>query len=180
MYDDTEAGPRIKQQLIRAFENKDYNSMSAALEVMYKRGDKDDIGAVLSKYSKEASGEENIRFQKELNDICLTFKGEDIDVAQWAKANMMRRGMHEKGVNIESYIDYETWSKGETLQGDVAIDKARKTSRVELAAAMSSWEPIATADRTMWNQMLDDQKHGIIAHYPDPNDPSRMIEDIAV
>ena len=137
--------------------------MSAALEVMYKRGDKDDIGEVLQNYSKEAYGEDNIRFQKELNDICLTFKSEDIDVAQWAKANMMRRGMNGKGKDLEAYIDYETWAKGELLAGDHDFKAARKTSRVELGNALSSWEAIASADRTMWNQMLDAQKAGVIA-----------------
>ncbi|MCQ2571064.1 MAG: hypothetical protein MJ154_02345 [Candidatus Saccharibacteria bacterium] len=163
LYDDYEAGPRIKEQLINAFQNKDYNSMSAALEIMYKRGDKDDIGDVLQRFSREAYGEDNIRFQKALNDICLGMKAEDLDVAQWAKANMMRRGMNGKGRDIEAYIDYETWAKGETLAGDHDIKAARKTSRVELGNALSSWEAIATADRTMWNQMLDAQKAGIIA-----------------
>ena len=55
LFDNYEAGPRIKQKLINAFQNKDYNSMSAALEVMYKRGDKDDIGDVLRRYSKEVT-----------------------------------------------------------------------------------------------------------------------------
>lgn len=163
LYDDYESGPRIKKQLIDAFQNKDHNAMSAALEVMYKRGDKDDIGEVLQNYSKEAYGEDNIRFQKELNDICLTFKSEDIDVAQWAKANMMRRGMNGKGKDLEAYIDYETWAKGELLAGDHDFKAARKTSRVELGNALSSWEAIASADRTMWNQMLDAQKAGVIA-----------------
>ena len=174
LYDDYEAGPRIKEQLIRAFETKDYNSMSAALEIMYKRGDKDDIGDVLAKYSKEVYGEDNIRFQKELNDICLTMKSEDIDVAQWAKANMMRRGMNGKNVKIESFIDYDTWMKGGTLAGDADkkhddYSKVRKTCRVELANAMSSWDPIATADRTMWNQMLDAQKDGSVTFDKDNN-----------
>lgn len=173
-YDDFEAGPRIKEHLIDAFQNKDYNSMSAALEVMYKRGDKDDIQKVLMQHSNEVYGDKNIRFQKELNDICITMKGEDIDVAQWAKANMMRRGMHGKGFTVASYIDYDKWAKGETLEnsadpqnvdarvGDKDFGKVRKTCRVELAKAMSSWEPIATADRTMWNQMLDSQKDGAV------------------
>ena len=168
LYDDYEAGPGIKKQLIDAFQNKDYNSMSAALEVMYKRGDKDDIGEVLLKYSKEAKGRgdddiDAIRFQKELNDVCLSFKAEDIDVAQWAKANMMRRGMNGKGKEIEAYIDYDKWSRGENCDGDVDKAAARKASRVELGVALSSWEALATADRTMWNQMLDAQKDGIIA-----------------
>lgn len=167
LYDDYEAGPRIKEQLIRAFKTKDYNSMSAALEIMYKRGDKDDIGDVLAKFSREVSSNDDIRFQKELNDICLTMKSEDIDVAQWAKANMMRRGMNGKGFKVQSFIDYESWMKGETLAGDAKegeadYSKVRKTCRIELANAMSSWDPIATADRTMWNQMLDAQKDGIL------------------
>lgn len=162
LFDNYEAGPRIKQKLIEAFQNKDYNSASAALEIMYKRGDKDDIGDVLKNYSKEVMGEENIRFQKELNDICLSFKAEDLDVAQWAKANMMRRGMNGKGKQIEAYIDYETWARGGTLVGDIDTTAALKTSRIELGNALSSWEAIATADRTMWNQMLDDQKAGIV------------------
>ena len=163
LYNDYEAGPRIKRQLIDAFQNKDYNSMSAALEVMYKRGDKDDIGDVLLKYSDQIMDESDIRMQKELNDICLSFKAEDLDVAQWAKANMMRRGMNGKGKEIRSYIDYKTWAKGETLEGDNDVNAARKASRVELGIALSSWEAIATADRTMWNQILDAQKAGIIA-----------------
>ncbi len=163
LYNDYEAGPRIKRQLIDAFQNKDYNSMSAALEVMYKRGDKDDIGDVLLKYSNQIMNESDIRMQKELNDICLSFKAEDLDVAQWAKANMMRRGMNGKGKEIRSYIDYETWAKGEILEGDKDVGAARKASRVELGIALSSWEAIATADRTMWNQIIDAQKAGIIA-----------------
>lgn len=160
LYDNYEAGPRIKYKLIEAFQNGDKNAMSAALEVMYKRGDKDDIGDVLKKYSSLAK---DIGFQKELNDICLSFKAEDIDVAQWAKANMMRRGMNGKGKQIEAFIDYQTWAKGEILAGDADVAAARKTSRVELGNALSSWDAIATADRTMWNQILDDQKAGIIA-----------------
>lgn len=167
LYDDYEAGPRIKEQLIRAFKTKDYNSMSAALEIMYKRGDKDDIGDVLAKFSSEVADDKDIRFQKELNDICLTMKSEDIDVAQWAKANMMRRGMNGKGFKVQSFIDYESWMRGDTLAGDATegeddYGKVRKTCRIELANAMSSWDPIATADRTMWNQMLDAQKNGIL------------------
>lgn len=170
LYDDYEAGPRIKLQLIDAFQNKDYNSMSAALEIMYKRGDKDDIGDVLRRYSKEAYGEGNIRFQKELNDICLTFKSEDLDAAQWAKANMMRRGMNGKGKDIEAFIDYETWSSGATLAGDHDMGAASKTNVVVLGNALNGWKDIASADRTMWNQKLDDQKAGIIAHDANGNE----------
>ena len=164
LYDNYEAGPRIKYKLIEAFQNGDKNAMSAALEVMYKRGDKDDIGDVLKKYSSLAK---DIGFQKELNDICLSFKAEDIDVAQWAKANMMRRGMNGKGFKVASFIDYETWAKGGTVAGDAKkgeddYSKVRKTCRIELGNALSSWDAIATADRTMWNQILSDQKSGII------------------
>lgn len=162
LYDNYEAGPRIKQQLIRAFETKDYNSMSAALEIMYKRGDKDDIGKVLRDYSHLVKTDADIRFQKELNDICLSFKAEDLDIAQWAKANMMRRGMSGKGKDIAHFIDYASWAKGITLDEDKDLKAARKTSRIELGEALSSWEAIATADRTMWNQILEDQQAGLV------------------
>ncbi len=162
LFNDAEAGPKNKHELEHAFQTGDYNAASAALEVMYNRGDKDDIGEVLSKYSDKIYGEENIRFQKEINDICLSFKAEDLDVAQWAKANMMRRGMNGKGVDIAAYIDYKSWFEGKTIAGDNSDKHVKKTSRVELYNALSSWDAVASADRTMWNQMLDMMKDGSI------------------
>jgi hypothetical protein len=78
--------------------------------------------------------------------------------------------MNGKGRDIEAYIDYETWAKGELRAGDHDFKAARKTSRVELGNALSSWEALATADRTMWNQMLDAQKAGVIAKDADGNE----------
>ena len=84
---------------------------------------------------------------------------------------MMRRGMNGKGKQIEAYIDYETWARGGTTcrRPRYGRCKQRQTS-IELGNALNGWKDIATADRTMWNQKLDDQKAGVIAHDANGNE----------
>ena len=124
LLDDTSAGSVPKAKLIESFKTKDYNSMSAAIAVMAKRGDHGDIIEVLRDHSTEVVGDDdpnNIRFQKELNDICLSLKGENTVLWSYGKANMIRRGKHDNGSQdlIAGFTDFASFVEGKNAEGDI-------------------------------------------------------------
>ena len=126
LLDDTTAGSIPRAKLVESFKTKDYNSMKAAISVMAKRGDHGDIIEELTKHSAEVMGDndpQNIRFQKELNDICLSLKGDNTVLWSWGKANMIRRGKHDNGAQLAGYIDLESFRKGINIDGDGTLDK---------------------------------------------------------
>ncbi len=127
LLDDTPAGSIPRQKLIEAFKTKDYNAMKAAISVMAKRGDHGDIIEELTAHSSEILGDdrpENIRFQKELNDICLSLKGENTVLWSWGKANMIRRAKHDGGAALAGFIDLDSFRKGKNIDGDMTIEEA--------------------------------------------------------
>lgn len=126
LLDDTTAGSIPRAKLIESFKTKDYNSMKAAIAVMAKRGDHGDIIEELTAHSAEVMGDDNpqnIRFQKELNDICLSLKGDNTVLWSWGKANMIRRGKHDAGQALAGYIDLDSFRKGLNIEGDGTLDK---------------------------------------------------------
>lgn len=126
LLDDTTAGSIPRAKLVESFKTKDYNSMKAAIAVMAKRGDHGDIIEELTAHSAEVMGDDNpqnIRFQKELNDICLSLKGDNTVLWSWGKANMIRRGKHDAGQALAGYIDLDSFRKGLNIEGDGTLDK---------------------------------------------------------
>lgn len=155
LYDDTTAGGIPKERLIEAFKNKDVNSLVAAAQVMAKRGDQGDINEVFEKYSHLVAGDNdarNIRFQKELNDFCLSQKGDNSVLWAWGKANMIRRGKHDAaGAQLASFIDFDSFVHGRHMEGDAVLNqdmmrqiKTKKEQGVELSEAEKLMDKNAT------------------------------------
>ena len=139
LLDDTPAGSIPRQKLAESFKTKDYNSMKAAIAVMAKRGDHGDIIEELTEHSAEVMGDdkpENIRFQKELNDICLSLKGENSVLWSWGKANMIRRGKHDGGAGLAGYIDLDSFRKGKTIAGDATVEATFSQAEIDTLEAL--------------------------------------------
>lgn len=133
LLDDTTAGSIPRKKLAESFATKDYNSMKAAISVMAKRGDHGDIIEELTAHSSEIMGDdkpENIRFQKELNDICLSLKGDNSVLWSWGKANMIRRGKHDNGVKLAGFIDLDSFRKGKIMDEDATMEKTFTSAEI--------------------------------------------------
>lgn len=176
LYDDAPAGSYIRKQLIDSFKNNDYNSASAAILTMAKRGDHDQIIRELVEHSGEISN--NYAMQKVMADTCSSLKSENLYVWAWAKANMMRKSMSEENgndpsKNIASYIDFETFLGGGRMAGDGddprVLDRIQKTSLQQIFNDLSSWAPVATQDRTVFKEVFKLTKEGVIPMGTDRN-----------
>ncbi len=137
LYDDSPAGTIPGDALTAALENGDYSSMTAAIQVMAKRGDHKDIMDILRDNSKNiveddpngAPDAKKIRIQKEINDACLSLKSDNQILWAWAKSNMIRRGKfnHAKAENpnevptLDAFIDFDSF-----INGSVNSDEERR------------------------------------------------------
>ena len=165
LYNDMLAGPEISKNLVKSFQTKDYNSMSAAIKVMAKRGDYDALTDVLSSHSGEISND--VRVQKQLADTLITMKSDDALLWSWGKALMMRRGMSGAGKQIEAYVNLSDYIRGTNLAGDIDAGAAAKVARATLVPNIGDPGIAKTQDRTFWKSIQEARVNGVIS---DPRD----------
>jgi hypothetical protein len=190
LYDDSPAGTVPGDALTSALENGDYNSMSAAISVMAKRGDHKDIMDILRDNSDKISSNtpENIRFQKEINDACLALKPDNQILWAWAKSNMIRRGKYNhaeaegKHSNLAPFIDFDSFINGSRAAGDTigtlqadgtytyTIDEKEAFNMINMESILTNvrdGKVFAGADRTMFNYFTKAGINGKVepAHY---------------
>jgi hypothetical protein len=168
LYDDMPAGNGPQTKLVEAFAEKDYNSMTAAISVMAKRGDFKDIEETLFAHSAEIK--DDIRMQKQLADELITKKADDQILWAYAKANMIRRGMYTNAVSegkqadLSPFIDFKTFINGSAADGDKetpeALKKVNITSLDKILEDVKGAGTTATQDRTVFKAMLSFMKKG--------------------
>ena len=153
LYDDMPAGPGPMRQLEEAFSTKDYNSASAAMLIMAKRGDHGDLIRTMVNHSNEIAND--FAMQKNLADTGLSLKKENIYMWAWAKANMIRRGMNGSGMEVAPYIDMQTFLSGQPAQGDnpQLTDSLKKATLKQIFSDLNSWSALASQDRTVFKEM---------------------------
>ena len=135
LYDDSPAGGYVKKQFIEALNTKDYNSASAAITIMAKRGDHGDLIRTL------------VDMQKAIADTGLGLKKENLYLWAWSKANMIRRAMSDGNDsnhpenNIESYIDMKTFLSGGNMpnDGSAVSNKLKKASLQQIFSDLHGW-----------------------------------------
>ena len=190
LYDDSEAGTVPGDALTESLNSGDFNSMTAAISVMAKRGDHADILEILRDNSAKIVGDdnpENIRFQKELNDTCIALKADNPVLWAWAKSNMIRRGKYNsavaknKPIQLQPFVDFDTFEKGahandDTLDLSYTIDangaRIYNNQKDKELYDMINLKSILTnvrdgkifagADRTMYNYFLKAGKDGYL------------------
>lgn len=177
LYNDMPAGPQIRENLVRSFQTKDYNAMTAAVEVMAKRGDYDAITEVLIDHSGSIAADD--RVQKQLADTLITMKKDDALLWSWSKALMMRRGMNGAGKNIEAYVSLTDYLTGATLAGDGDADAALKVARTTLIPNIGDPGIGKTQDRTFWKSIQDARVKGLISDVSDLGLSMKQIRSTA-
>ena len=162
LFRDNPAGDLIKKELSKSFDKHDYNSLEAAITVMTERGDQNWILEELEKHSRDLYvsddapaniKNEMMRFQKHLLDSTLPLKKDNVFLAAWAKANMIRRAKHEMGAQIGAFISFKDFINGVQLPEDSAED-AQKLSATTIINAYKDGGYFMDQDRTVFDQML--------------------------
>ncbi len=161
LYDDTPSGPSNQYSLIDAMNNGNYNSMSAALEIMAKRGDFSDIQQVVRDNSDKLVGDENIYMQKVLNDTLIKMKAEDQRLWAYAKNNMIRRGINSNGGQMEGFISFNDFLRNQKVGAD-SDENFEKVSYLNILANLKDGKIFAGADRTSFKGMFEAIKDGIV------------------
>lgn len=159
LYDDMPAGPKIKNALIEALDNKDYNSMSAAISIMSKRADHGDLITTFVNHSPNILN--NQAMQKYLADALITMKGDNSFLWAWSKANNMRRGKNGAGKQIAPWIDLRTFLSGGTMPGDVDQKAIHDTSFSVIADDIQNGT-IASQDRKALDEIFNLIEDGTI------------------
>ncbi len=168
LYDDSPAGGYVKKQFIEALNTKDYNSASAAITIMAKRGDHGDLIRTLVDNSGQISND--FAMQKAIADTGLGLKKENLYLWAWSKANMIRRAMSDGNDsnhpenNIESYIDMKTFLSGGNMpnDGSAVSNKLKKASLQQIFSDLNGWSAVASQDRTVFKEMFELIKDGTI------------------
>ncbi len=178
LYDDYPAGNLINEALEQSFQDGDYNSLDAAIQVMTKRGDQNLITETIEKMTRESANnvltknltlanstaeERNraMRFQKHLLDSTLPLKKENVLLAAWAKANMIRRAKHEQGDNVAGFVGIADFLNSADIQGEEAGTGSKLGAKKIIEEyADPSW--FITQDRTTFKVYADFKKKGII------------------
>ena len=170
LYDDMPAGPEIQREFEAALDTKDYNSATAAMLIMAKRGDHGDLIRSMVNNSDKISGETNFAMQKNIADTALSLKKENVYMWAWAKANMIRRSMNGKGMDVDPYIDMRTFLSGRQAAGDAqhtaaanrqsVFDSTKKASLQQIFNDLNGWSTLATQDRTVYKEMFEIQAEG--------------------
>ncbi len=163
-FNSIEPGDELTRILENSIDNKDYNAMVSALQTMAVRGDHDKIGAVLRAKSSVIYGDTATDkiMQKELRDSLIRMKADDANLWAWAKANMIRSAMHGSGVGIASYIDYATFMKGATIEGDTSDSAIAKVNSDAIIQGITDSSIAKGQDRTVFNDILDMQRNNVI------------------
>ncbi len=177
LYNDLPAGPQIRENLKKSFRTKDYNSMTAAIDVMAKRGDYDAITEVLIEHSGDIANDD--RVQKQLADTLITMKKDDALLWSWSKALMMRRGMNGSGKEIEAYVSFSDYLTGAELAGDIDDSAAKKVARTTLIPNIGDPGIGKTQDRTFWKSIQDARVKGYITDVKDLGLSMKQIRSTA-
>ena len=159
LYDDTPAGPSNEHSLMDAMNTGDYNSMSAALEIMAKRGDYGDIQRVVRENSDKLKGPENLYMQKVLNDTLIKMKADDQRLWAYAKNNMIRRAINSKGGEMEGFISFKEFLRNQKVGID-SDDNFAKVSYINILNNLKDGKIFAGADRTSFKGMLESIEAG--------------------
>lgn len=182
LYDDMPAGMGPTNELIKALDNKDYNSMVAAIQIMAKRGDYNLIMNTLKNHSHKIVGDSsaNLIMQKQLSDTMLGMKEGSIWLSTWAKANMMRRAYSAENADndeehqVEGFIDFGTFMRGEDMAGDTNQKRTKKVKIGKLLADVNGAGVFTSMDRTAWKQMTEyfigNDDDGIPSYIETPTD----------
>ena len=166
LYDDMEAGNGPQTKLIESFDQRDYNSMAAAISVMAKRGDFKDIQETLYANTDKILSNDDIRMQKQLADALIGLKADDQILWAYAKANMIRRGMYTTAVSkgkptkLDPFIDFKSFIHGDHLAGDADEEAWKITSFDKILEDVKGAGTTATQDRTVFKAMLSFMKDG--------------------
>ena len=178
LYDDMPAGNLINEALERSFNEGDYNSLEAAIQIMTKRGDQNLITETIEKMTRESQNNvltrhltdanstrqernEAMRFQKHLLDSTLPLKKDNVLLAAWAKANMIRRAKHEAGKNVAGFIGLADFLNSAKIGDENENDaKALGAEQIISEYADPSW--FITQDRTTFKVYTEFKRDGII------------------
>ena len=164
LYNSYEPGKGIGDDLRKAFDNKDYNSLTAAIEVMAIRGDHDQINSILREKTPSLLEDtpENLQMRKALRDVGIRMKAENAPFWAYCKANLIRAGMNGSGKEIAPFCDFETFMRGETMDGDVDQAAIKKTNSFNILQNIADPTVAKSQDRTVFGDLLDMQHSGII------------------
>jgi hypothetical protein len=83
----------------------------------------------------------------------LPLKKDNVFLAAWAKANMIRRAKHEMGKKVEAFISFKDFINGVTLNGDDE-EQVKGLTATAIINAYKSGEYFMDQDRTVFDQML--------------------------
>jgi len=175
---DNAAGDSIKKALEDAFKEGNSAKAKAAIQVLTDRGDQNWVLEVIEENTR--NNEENMftrvldesnstieqrnaamRFQKSILDSTLGLKRENVIIAAWAKANMIRRAKHEAGQNIQAFISLQDFMNGTEIEGEDS-EETQKLSAKSIIEQYKDGSYFAEQDRTVFKQLTDWRKEGII------------------
>ncbi|MBR5419198.1 hypothetical protein IK110_03045 [Candidatus Saccharibacteria bacterium] len=176
LYADSPAGPSNEHNLVHAIETDNYNSMSAALEIMAQRGDYGDIDRVLRENSSKLVGDKHLYTQKVLNDTLIKMKADDPYLWAYAKNNMIRRSIHTSTGGLEGFIDYSTFLENQIQAGDTK-DDFDKVSFSHILEGLKDGKLFASADRTAFKGVLRSIQAGVVPKDKDGN-PVILVEPV--
>lgn len=176
LYDDSPSGPSNEHNLVSAIDTDNYNSMSAAIEIMAKRGDYADIGRVLRENSKKLVGDKHLYTQKVLNDTLIKMKADDPYLWAYAKNNMIRRSIHTSKGTLEGFIDYDTFLTNKMQAGDTEGD-FDKVSFKSILNGLKDGKLFATADRTAFKDILEAIQDGTVP-IDEKGHPDILVEPV--
>jgi len=174
LYADTPAGPSNEHSLENAIDAGDYNSMSAAIEIMGQRGDYGDIQRVIRENSGKLQGDKNLYMQKVLNDTLIKMKADDPRLWAYAKGNMIRRAIASKGGEMEGFISFEEFLRNQKVGAD-SDDNFAKVSYVNILNNLKDGKIFAGADRTSFKGMLESIEAGVIPTVTDENGNTKTV-----
>ncbi len=158
LYNDAPPGPTVVKQLEKAFDERDYNSMDAAIAVIRQRGDFNLINDVVKAKSADIADDQVM--QKHLSEALLGIKGDYGMLGAYSTAIMKRRGMSSSGRNIEAFIDYDTFLRRTPLAGDVDTTAAEKVSLEFLMKSYADYNFATTQDKNTFKDILANQIDG--------------------
>lgn len=174
---DYPAGNLINEALEQSFIDGDYTMAEAAIQVMTQRGDQNLITETIEKMTREgqhniltrqlteadgkAAYNEAMRFQKHILDSALPLKKENVILASWAKANMIRRAKHEAGQNVAAFVGVADYLNSRVI-GDEDAEEAKKLGAKQIISEYANGDYFITQDRTTFKVIDDFRRAGII------------------
>ncbi len=168
LFNSMPAGEMPKQQLTEAIKSSNYNAMGAAMDIIYKRGDKDFIEEVLrdltTTHAANFQGDEGFAMRKHLADKLITYKEEDLRLGIYGKSLMMREAMSQVAnpdKHTSSFISFADFTNDVQLaeDGDAAFAKVNFSA---LTKAENSNKAYTSIDRTALKRWAKDIEEGLV------------------